>query len=49
MAWLIDPKLDLTLVFDDLKPPIDFEGQRSKVKVTGSKRSNFNFHSYTPY
>ena len=34
----IDLKLDLLLVHDDPKPPINFGGQRSKVKVTGSKK-----------
>ena len=40
----IDLKLDLMLVHDDPKPPINFGGQRSKVKVTGSKKGqNFTF------
>ena len=34
----IDLKLDLMLVHDDPKTPINFGGQRSKVKVTGSKK-----------
>ena len=49
MTGSIDLKLDLILVIDNLKPPIALEGQSSMVKVTGSKRSNFNFCSYTPY
>ena len=34
----IDLKLDHMLVHDDPKTPINFGGQRSKVKVTGSKK-----------
>ena len=36
----IDLKLDLMLVHADPKTPINFGGQRSKVKVTGSKKVN---------
>ena len=42
----IDLKLDLMLVHDDPKPPINFGGQRSKVKVTGSKFYFCHFSLY---
>ena len=35
VAGAIDIKLNQIPVFDKLKPPIDFRGQISKVKVTG--------------
>ena len=43
MAAPIDPKLDLTLVLDDLKAPIDFGGHRSNVKGQGHSVKKVKF------
>ena len=45
----IKTKLNQTIVLGDIKAPIYLQGYRSKVKVTGPKRSDFNFVLYRLY